>query len=93
MSSGEHEDLAAEVRQLHQEVAQLHLEMGQLIQVIDDLGGSVRYLTNNLLDDRHQPELAAWVRDRARGSAPGPAAQTPSEEHPRGGQANGVLDQ
>lgn len=59
---------------LHQEVAQLHQEVTALTDAVTELAEAVRYLTNNLLDDEHNSELADQVRGAA--SKDGPSSET-----------------
>ena len=67
---------ADELDQLHHEVSQLHTEINALTDAVDELARSIRYLTNNLLDEQHNLALAAQVKHVANGS---PAKQDQQE--------------
>ncbi len=54
-----HEELIDEIRRLR--------ETGQdLVERVEDVAASIRYMTNNLLDHAYHPEMAASVSDLAR---------------------------
>lgn len=58
MVSEETQELIDEVRKLR-ETAEL------LVDNVEDVAGSIRYMTNNLLDDQYHPEMAESVRSLA----------------------------